>query len=217
MRESSDAVVERVKVREVAGVFRSRDALEAAVDVLLLAGFDRADIDLMTTADAVREKLGTVYIAAEELADVPRAPRRAFVARDEAVSTLAGAAGILTFVGATAAAFSVVASGGALALAAAAALAGGGAAGGIGAVLFSRFLGREQSKEIEAQMATGGLVLWVRVRSSEQEETAQRILREQGGEAVRVHEIEIDKRLDDLPLAALRPDPWLGDERLAQP
>jgi hypothetical protein len=171
----------------------------------------------MATADAVREKLDTVYVAAEELADVPRAPRRAFVARDEVVSTLAGAAGILTFVGATAAAFSVVASGGALALAAAAAVAGGGAAGGIGAVLFSRFLGREQSKEIEAQMATGGLVLWLRVRSAEQEERAQQILREQGGEAVRVHEIEIDKRLDDLPLAALRPDPWLGDERLAQP
>jgi hypothetical protein len=26
----------------------------------------------------------------------------------------------------------------------------------------------------------------------------------------------IEKRLEDLPLADIRPDPWLGEERLAQ-
>jgi hypothetical protein len=75
MREQADdAVLDRVKVREAAGVFRSRAALEAAVDALLRACFDRADNDFMASADAVREKLGAVYVAAEELADVPRAP-----------------------------------------------------------------------------------------------------------------------------------------------
>jgi hypothetical protein len=54
----------------------------------------------------------------------------------------------------------------------------------------------------------------VRVRSPDLEERAQRILRERGGQAIRVHEIEIDKRLEDLPLSNLRPDPWLGGERL---
>jgi hypothetical protein len=164
----------------------------------------------------VREKLGTIYVPAEELADVPRAPRRACVRREEVTSTLAGAASILAFVGATAAAFPIVASGGALALAAAAAVVGGGAAGGVGALMASRALSREETRELETQLATGGLVLWVRVRSAEKEEAAQRILREHGGEAVRVHEIELEKRLDDLPLSALRPDPWLGDERLGE-
>jgi hypothetical protein len=38
-----------------------------------------------------------------------------------------------------------------------------------------------------------------------------------GGEAVHVHEIELAKRPEDLPLHSLRPDPWLGDERLGRP
>jgi hypothetical protein len=65
-------------------------------------------------------------------------------------------------------------------------------------------------------MSVGGLVLWVRVRSPEQEEKAQQVLLAHGAEAVRVHEIEIDKRLEDLPLSSFRPDVWLGDERLAE-
>jgi hypothetical protein len=63
----------------------------------------------------------------------------------------------------------------------------------------------------------GGLVLWVRVRSPEREERAQQILREQGAEAVRVHEFEIDKRFEDTPLDALVLDPWLGSEPLGEP
>jgi hypothetical protein len=38
-----------------------------------------------------------------------------------------------------------------------------------------------------------------------------------GAEAVHVHEIDLAKRPEDLPLQSLRPDPWLGDERLGQP
>ena len=90
MNGSRDTVLERVRVREVAGVFRSRDALDAAVDALLLAGFDRADIDLMAGLDAVREKLGGVYVPVEELPDVPHVPRRAFIAREDVAVPLAG-------------------------------------------------------------------------------------------------------------------------------
>ncbi len=217
MSTTSNAVLDRIKVREVAGIFPSRELLEAAVDTLLLAGFDRADIDLMASVDAVRVKLGDVYVAITELPDVPHVPRRAFVAREDVAVPLAGAAAILTFIGATAAALGVVASGGALALAAAAAAAGGTATGGIGALLASRLLGRQEAKEIETQLAAGGLVLWVRVRSPEKENEAQQILKKHGAEAVRVHEIEIAKRLEDVPLSSLRPDPWLGNETLGQP
>jgi hypothetical protein len=216
MRQSSDAVIEQVKAREVAGVFHAREDLDRAIEALLLAGFDRADVDLMASVDSVRERLGTIYVAATELADVPDVPRRAFVPRREVKSVLAGAVGILTFIGATAAAFGVVASGGALALAAAAAAAGGGAAGGAGVLAMRRFMDREEAKELEAQVVAGGLILWVRARSADREETAQRILREHGADAVRVHEIEIGKHLTEIPLSAVRPDPWLGDERLGE-
>jgi hypothetical protein len=216
MGAPSDAVIDRVKVREVAGVFRSRDTLEAAVKALLLEGFDRGDIDLMASVEAIREKLGTAYVPAEELADVGSVPRRAFVASEDETLVMAGAAGILTYIGATTAALGVVASGGALALAAVAAAIAGGAGGGIGAFLMGRFLGKKRAEELEAQMAAGGLVLWIRVRSPEQEEKSQKVLRDHGAEAVRVHEIELEKRVTDIPLSGLRPDPWLGSEHLGQ-
>lgn len=215
MTESHDKVIERVRVREAAGIFDARDALDAAVDALLLAGFDRSQIDLMASVEAVRDKLGDVYVAPEELPDVPGVPRRAYVAREDVAIPLAATAGILTYVGATAAALGVVASGGALALAVAAAIAGGAVGSGAGTLL-ARFIGREEAKELEEQMAAGGLILWVRVRSPEQEEKAQRILKDHGAEAVRVHEIEIEKRLEDIPLSSIRPDPWLSDETLGQ-
>ena len=55
-----------------------------------------------------------------------------------------------------------------------------------------------------------------RVRSPDREAKAQEILTPHGAEAVRVHEIEIDKRLQDIPLSALRLDPWLGEEPLGR-
>jgi outer membrane lipoprotein SlyB len=213
MSGRSDSTIERIRVRELAGVFRTRETLEEAVDALLRAGFDRADVDLMASADAVVEKLGRLYAPAQELADVQDVPRRAFLAREDVTLPLAGAAGILTYIGATAAAAGVVASGGALAAAAASAAAGGAVAGGIGA-LIARALGRKRARELEMQLVTGGLVLWVRVRSPDQEQKAQQILRDHGAEAVRVHEIEIEKRLEDTPLSSLVVDPWLDSEPL---
>jgi hypothetical protein len=56
---STTEVLERVKVREVVGVFRSRDVLDAAVHALLSSGFDRADIDVVVAAEA-RQRLAGV-------------------------------------------------------------------------------------------------------------------------------------------------------------
>jgi hypothetical protein len=216
MTESNDASRPRIKVREVTGVLPNREAIEEVVHALLVAGFDRADLDLMASVDAVVEKLGGLYAPARELADLREVPRQAFKARDDVTVPLAGATGILSYIGATAAALGVVASGGALAAAAVAAATGGAAAGGIGA-LIARSLGREQARELEGQIALGGLVLWVRARSPEREEKAQQILREHGAQAVRVHEIEIDKRFEETPLDSIVLDPWLGSEPLGKP
>jgi hypothetical protein len=59
---------------KVAGVFRWREDLDGAVDDLLLAGFDHACIGLMASRDAVREKLGKICIATEELPDIRSGP-----------------------------------------------------------------------------------------------------------------------------------------------
>jgi outer membrane lipoprotein SlyB len=199
MRQANDSVIDRVKVREVAAVFRSREALDAAVGALLTAGFDRADIDLMASVDAVREKLGGVYVPAADLADIPNVPRQAFVPKEGLVGPLAQAVGILAFLGATAAAIGVAASGGAIAVAA---VSGGLATGSLAAAIAGA-LGRKHARALEAQIELGGLILWVRVHSPEDEAKAQEVLIASGGEAVRVHEIEIEKRLEHVPLSSL--------------
>jgi hypothetical protein len=65
MNRSTDDALERIKLREVAALFHSHEALESAAEALLLAGFDRADIDRLADFDEVSRRLGPVYIAHE--------------------------------------------------------------------------------------------------------------------------------------------------------
>jgi hypothetical protein len=200
MDSENQQVLEQSVVREVAGIVRSQQALDDVVDALELSGFDRADIDIMADESTILNRFGHMFIPVEELADVPGAPRRAFIRADDVSMVRAQAFGVLFYVGAVAAALGVVASGGSLAAALAAAAAAGTASGGIGAAA-TRFLGRERADLVETMINEGGVVLWVRVRSEEAEKRAEQILRAHGAEAVRVHEITLEKRLEDLPLA----------------
>ena len=211
MDQSNDTIIARVRVREVAGIFRSRDALDATVDALLESGFDRADIAL-SSRHAARQKLG-IDIPAEEIPEVPAVPRRPFFGPEDVTLVTGMGIGILIFAGAALGAFAVVASEGSSAAAALAALVGGTIVGSVGAWIVRR-LRREHVPEIDVPNTVGELVLFVRVRSTERETDAREILAAHGAEAVRVHEIEIDKRLQDVPLSSLRVDPWLGEERL---
>jgi hypothetical protein len=209
--EDDHPILERAIVREAAGVLHSSEALRAAIDNLLVSGFDRADIDLMASVESVRQKLGQFYIPAEDLADVPTVPRAAFVSREDTTAVIAEIAGVLTFIGATAATVSVVGSGGGVALAVAASVV---AAGGAGTFSISRYVEKKQAHELEKQLTAGGIILWVRVRSLDQERIAQDILHACEAEAVRVHDITLPKTLKDIPFTSVRPDPWLGRERL---
>jgi hypothetical protein len=217
MGTTSDPVIERTRVREVAGIFHSRGELDAAVDALLLAGFDRADIDIIADLDEVHRALGRIHVAAEELADIGRVPRRPFIAPEDVTGVTAVVMAVLGMFGAGAAAYAVVASGGGTMVAVVSALLAAAVAGGIGGLLTIRLFGRDRAKSLEGHMAAQGLVLWVRARSPDREEKAEQIMCLHGGRAIRVHEIEIEKRPEEIPLSSLRPDPWLGNERLGQP
>jgi hypothetical protein len=217
MNKIGDVVLERAKVREVTGVFHSHDALEEAVEALLLTGFDRADIDRVADPEAVRQRIGDIYVAAEELADVGRVARRPLITRDDISSAVAVGGSLFGCAVALAAAFVVLAPGGRPLTTGVVAAIAGVLAGGAAAVTIAHLLRRERRLGLESLMATRGLILWVRVHSPEREELAQQILQDHGARAVRVHEIEIEKRPEEIPLSSLRPDPWLGPERLAQP
>ena len=73
IRTPSETVLDRARVREVAGVFHALDSLEAAGDDLLRAGFDRSDVDVIAPPHEVRRKIGAAaYIPAEDLATTAR-------------------------------------------------------------------------------------------------------------------------------------------------
>jgi hypothetical protein len=218
MSTTSDSAIERARVREVAAIFHSRGELDAAVDVLLLAGFDRADIDIVADLDQVQKVLGPVHVAAEDLADIARVPRRPFLAPEDITGSTAVVMGVFGTLAGGAAEYAVVSSGGGAIAAVAAALVAAAIAGGSAALVnIRRLVRRDRAKSLEAHMEARGLVLWVRVRSAEREDRAREILSAHGGRAIRVHEVAIEKRPEDIPLSSLRPDPWLGNERLGQP
>src|SRR5260221_8819616 len=109
--DTSDTVLGWARVREVTGVFHSRGALDVAAGELLLMGFDRADIDVVASLDEIRKRLGAPYIASEELADVPRTPRRPFIAREDVSTFNAVVASILGAAASMATAYFVLARG----------------------------------------------------------------------------------------------------------
>ncbi|MEY2457844.1 MAG: hypothetical protein QOK06_2987 [Acidimicrobiaceae bacterium] len=214
--DSSPDVLERTKVREVAGVFHRRWAIEAAVEDLLLNGFDRADIDRLAGLDEVRRRL-KVYVSPEEAADLTPAPRQPVFKRDDITAALVATVSVIGAAAGVAAAFGILVSGGGGWSAGVIGTLVGLGAGGIAALVMARVFRREDLSGLEWLDFDRGVVLWVRVRSAEREAMAQDILRRNGGRAVRIHEIDLEKRAEDLPLSSLRPDPWLGSEPLGHP
>jgi hypothetical protein len=215
--DGSSEVLDRRRVREVAGVFHSRKRLNDAIQELLVAGFDRADIDVMAGLDAVGRRHGFAHVAPEELPDIPQVPRRPVIAPEDVTLTWAMTVGIFVFVGAAIGALIVIMSGGSTLSSILAAVLGAVLGGGLTAWFMARMARRAEDEAMEAQTAAHGIVLWARVHSDKQEDDARCILERNDGRAVRVHEIDLTKGEEDIPLASLQPDPWLGSERLGSP
>ena len=217
MHGSSDDILDLLRTREVTGVFHSRKALIDAAEELLIAGVDRADIDVSASLDELQRRLNYASIPPADLADIPTAARQPFVGEDDTMTTEVVVGSAAGCIAALAMAFYLVArdlspvSVGVLSVLFGLIL-------GAAAVFWARRrLQRERALGLENLSEAQGLLIWVRVQSPEKETEAQEILMRHGAEAVHVHEINLAKRPDDLPLHALRPDPWLGDERLGQP
>jgi hypothetical protein len=217
MAGTSDKVLDRMRTREVTGVFHSKKALELAVQDLLMAGADRADIDISASSDELGRRLSYQAIPAADLADLPMAPRQPFTGRDDLIAAAALAGSVAGCAAAAIVAALLVAWGLSPLLIAIVSVLCGLLAAGIAVFLVRRRLLRERYLGLENIAEWNGLVMWVRVRSPEMEAAAQEILVRHGAQAVHIHEIDLAKTTEDLPLHALRPDPWLGDERLGRP
>jgi len=195
--------------REAVGLFASADALDAAVDALETAGFDRASISVLASDAKIKDSIGHLYSKASEAEDDPKAPHADYVSPTEQHEAQAAAIGIPVYIGGAAGAFAMVASGGILAGAIAAALAGSALGAGIGALL-ARAIGHGFNDRTAAQLAQGGIVLWVGLRDAAAEKTALDILSKSGAKDVHVHAIQREWTLKDIPLATAQPDPLLG-------
>ena len=178
------------------GTVYSREELDALVDRLTTSGFDRGDISLMASHDAVIRKLRAVYRDPVEIAEAPGLPRRDLVTRDDFSSVSAVVFG--TLVSALGAALPVIAPGGALAAIVAAALTGGAAATAIGKVIRDRIVERLDTVRLENDLLHGGLVVFVRARSRARGR-GMAIMRDCGASNVHVHEVRM-KRFEDAPL-----------------
>jgi hypothetical protein len=217
MAGTSDEVLDRTRTREVTGVFHSKKALELAAQDLLMAGVDRADIDVSASSDELGRRLNYQAIPPADLADLPTAPRQPFTGGDDLVVAEAVAGSVAGCAVAVIVAALLVAWGLSALLIGIVAVLCGVSAAGVAVFRVRRRLLRERYLGLENIAEWNGLVMWVRVRSPEVEAAAQDILARHGAEAVHIHEIDLAKTPEDLPLHALPPDPWLGDERLGQP
>jgi hypothetical protein len=198
--------------REVVGVFPSSAALEAAVDELEQAGVTRSAISVLGADGKRSDRVQRLYESAEQIGDDPAAQQTAFVSSDSETEGKAVAVALPFTVGGFAGAWAVAAAGGALAAAIGATLAGGAAGAAVG-VLLLRAVARRHADNIHAQLARGGLVLWVSTPDAVAEQRALDTLRRCGGASVHAHDIVREWGAADRPLSEVQPDPFLERDK----
>lgn len=175
-------------IREAVGVFRDQRSLQSAVDGLLIAGFDRSYLSVLADRSSVEAKLGHAVETVSELEDDSEVPTRAFIGIDSLTEGKGVLFGVPFYVGACAAAILVLASGGTLVTAFVAAALVGIVCMAIGIVLV-RVIGKRQARRLSEQMDRGGLLLWVRTPTPEDERRAIETMRVNGAEDVHVHDL----------------------------
>lgn len=178
-------------VREAVGLFATADTLQAAIDDLLSSGFDRAELSLLASEEAIESELGHTYRKVGDLEDDDRIPREAYVSQESIGDAEGGLVGGLMYVGAVATAGAIVASGGAVAAMINGAILAGGAGALIGTAL-ATLVGDLHARHLQDHLDRGGLLLWVNIRDAEHEKRAMDILKRHSGQDVHVHDLSAD-------------------------
>ena len=186
--------------REAVGLFASSDALQGAIDELLSSGFDRADLSLLGSEDAIEKVVGHAFKRAE-LEDNPATPRGVYVSPD-AVGTAEGSLiSALAYVSGVATAGMIALAGGPLSLIVIGAGFAGGAGGLLGAGL-AKIVGDARAADIHSHLNAGGLLLWVRTWNLDDEGRAVGILAKHSGRDIHVHAQSVSGARKSAPLSA---------------
>ena len=170
---------------EVVGLFRSADQVESAISALTSAGWDRAELSLLAQRSAFAPEPPTDdTIRAGDDPSTERAPvvSGTDVRQGRTLATsLAGVIAAFVASGAT-----IMTGGTALAAVIGAAAVGGGAAAAVNAI--GQLAGQSRREFMHEQVERGGILLWVMLRSPDQERVARAILTQHGAEIVHTHE-----------------------------
>ena len=178
MRIPCESVMNNTLIREAVAVFDDPESLETAVSELQSNGIDRSQISFLAHASPTLGPPGGL----QRLADDPATARESPVTDTDLRQGRILGTSLAATIAAFAAAGFAVATGG-VAAAAAAAVAAGGGIGAVGA-LIGRNLGENETSFLDAQLARGGVLLWVRTPSDDAERRALEVLRRY---AVHIH------------------------------
>jgi hypothetical protein len=169
---------------EIVALFNSASALESAIGALTNAGWDRSEMSLLGS----KEQLAP-FRSTRDVADDPDAERAPVTSQADKRTAGVLAGGLGGVVAAFLASGATIMSGGtALAAVIGGAVAAG--AGGAGGDILGRALSRQMSKPLEEQIARGGIVLWVLLRSRDREPEARAIVERYGAQDVHLNERE---------------------------
>ncbi len=170
---------------EVVGLFLSADDVESTISDLISAGWDRAELSLLAQKSAFTpEPPTTDTVRAGDDPSTRRAPvvSGTDVRQGRTLATsLAGVIAAFVASGAT-----IMTGGTALAAVIGAAAVGGGAAAAVNAI--GQWAGQSRREFMHEQIERGGILLWVMLRTPDQEHLAREILAQHGAEIVHTHE-----------------------------
>jgi hypothetical protein len=209
-----EPVTTQYATREVVGVFASAEALDGAIQELGFAGVNRAAISVLGVAAPRHGHVDAIYRSAQAISDDPLAQQAAFISRGSLAEAGAVAIAGPLMIGGFTGAWAVAAAGGALLTAIGATVMGGALGAGLGA-LVCHAVSRRHAAKIEAELAGGGLILWVRTPDRAAEIRAFGVLSRCGGASVHAHTIDRPWGSADMPLHDFQPDPLLENDALS--
>lgn len=169
IREESH--MEYPTVREAVAVFDDAEKLESAASELQSNGIDRSELSFLAHASLAEGAPGDLRQAADD----PTTPREPIVSDTDLRQGRVLGTSLAVTIAAFAAAGFTVATGGVGAAIAAAAVAAGGV--GTASTLLGRKLADDQASFLDAQLARGGVLLWVRTRDAAKERKVLDVLR----------------------------------------
>jgi hypothetical protein len=187
-RKAGQIMTEPTMIREMVAAFDSRQALDHAIEDLQSHGFDRSQLSLLASRSTVEQQLRYRLDDTHALKDDPNAPRTEPLARDDVNNAAAVAIGTPAALAALIAGGAAAALTGGVAGIAIAALAAGGGVGALGGLLAKKY-DEHVATDLQAQVERGGILLWVQLRDSAQEERARRLLARHAKGEIRAHDI----------------------------